>query len=47
MVQHTYISLQSNQTGNKHVEFSTNVADLFVFSGTNGENPVPESNTKI
>ena len=51
MVQPTYVSLPPNQTGNKHllqfVEFSINVADLFVFAGTNWKNPVPESGTKI
>ena len=29
------------------VGFLVNVADLFVFAGTNCENPVPESGTKI
>ena len=48
MVQHTYVSLPSNQTGNKHfclqfVGFSINVAHLFVFAGTNWENPVQKS----
>ena len=46
-----YVSLPSNQTSNKYflrcLSGSINVADLFVFAGTNWENPVPESDTKI
>ena len=42
MVQHMYVSLPSNQTGNtfclQFVGFSINVADIFVFAGTNREN---------
>ena len=47
-----HVSLPSNQTGNNHfvcsfVGFSIDVADQFGFAGTNWENPVPESGTKI
>ena len=47
MVQHTYVSFVSNQTGNKlFVRFSVNVADLYV-AGMNWENSVLEYGTKI
>ena len=50
MVQHMYVSLPSNQTGNKHFVCSLSVSQLMwqiylYLSGPNGK--IPESGTKI
>ena len=52
MVQHTYVSLLSNQTGNKHFACSLSGSQLMkqiylYLPGPNGKNPAPESGTNI
>ena len=51
MVQHMFRCRQPKLEINifflQFVGFSIDVAELFVFAGTNGENPVPDSSTKI
>ena len=50
MVQHTFRCRQTKPEINLLFAvcgFSINVTDLFVFAGTNEENPIPEFDTKI
>ena len=47
MVQHTRQTKPEINIRLQFVGFSINVADPFVFAGTNWKNPVPESDTKI